>query len=91
LGPLKKVPGVHTHLLVVVDKFTKWIEAWPITKIKSEEVIKFFTDIIHRFRVPNSIIMDNGTQFTGKKFLRFYDDNHIRVDWAVMAHPHTNG
>jgi hypothetical protein len=30
-------------------------------------------------------------QFTGKKFLRFCDDNHIRVDWATMAHPHTNG
>jgi hypothetical protein len=28
----------------------------------------------------NSIITDNDTQFTRKKFLRFYDDNHIRVD-----------
>jgi hypothetical protein len=63
-----------------MDKFTKWIEAWPITKIWSEEAMKFFTDITHRFGVPNSIITDNCTQFTGKKFLRFYDDNHIRVD-----------
>jgi transposase InsO family protein len=35
--------------------------------------------------------MDNGTQFTGRKFLRFCDDNHIRVDWAAVAHPRTNG
>jgi transposase InsO family protein len=74
-----------------VDKFTKWIEAWPITKIRSEEAVKFFTDIIHRFGVLNSIITDNGMQFTGKKFLRFYDDNHIMVDWATVAHPRTNG
>jgi hypothetical protein len=34
-------------------------------------VVAFFTNIIHRFGVPNSIITDNGTQFTGKKFLDF--------------------
>jgi transposase InsO family protein len=43
------------------------------------------------FQVPNSIITDNGTQFTGKKFLEFCDDYHIRVDWSAVAHPKTNG
>jgi transposase InsO family protein len=38
-----------------------------------------------------SIITDNGTQFTGKKFLDFCEDHHIRVDWAAIAHPMTNG
>ena len=51
----------------------------------------FFIDIIHRFGVPNSIITDNGTQFTGRKFLEFCDRHHIRVDWAAVAHPKTNG
>jgi transposase InsO family protein len=53
--------------------------------------VAFFTNIIHRFGVPNSIITDNGTQFTGKKFLDFCEDHHIRVDWATVAHPMTNG
>jgi transposase InsO family protein len=39
--------------------------------------------------VPNSIITDNGTQFTRKKFLDFCEDHHIRVDWAAIAHPMT--
>jgi hypothetical protein len=26
-----------------------------------------------------------------KKILGFCDDNHIRVDWAAVAHPRTNG
>ena len=56
-------------MLVTIDKFTKWIEARPISVIKFEQVVLFFLDIIHHFGVPNSIITDNGTQFTKKKFL----------------------
>jgi hypothetical protein len=27
----------------------------------------------------------------GKKFLNFYDENKICVDWSPVAHPKTNG
>jgi transposase InsO family protein len=53
--------------------------------------VTFFTDIVYRFGVPNSVITDNGSQFTGKKFLEFCDKLHIRVDWVAVAHPQTNG
>jgi hypothetical protein len=79
------------HLLVTIDKFSKWIEARPITSIRSEQVVLFFTDIVHRFGVSNCIITDNDTQFIGKKFLDFYDNHHICVLWSVVAHPKTNG
>jgi transposase InsO family protein len=91
VGPLLKAPGGYTHLLVAVDKFSKWIEACPITNLRAEQAMSFFTDIIHRFRVPNSIITDNGSQFTGRKFLEFCDKYYIRVDWVAVAHPQTNG
>ena len=54
--PLKRAPGGYTHLLVAVDKFTKWIEARPIFVTKSKHAVLFFLDIIHRFGVLNSII-----------------------------------
>jgi ribonuclease HI/transposase InsO family protein len=91
VGTLQKAPGGFTHLLVAIDKFSKWIEFRPLTSIGSKQAVAFFTNIIHRFGVPNSIITDNGTQFTGKKFLDFCEDHHIRVDWAAVAHPMTNG
>jgi hypothetical protein len=59
VGPLQRHPWA-THIC-------------PISKIKSEQAVLFFTDIIHLFGVSNSIITDNGTQFTGKKFLEFCD------------------
>ena len=39
VGPLKKGPGGFTHLLVAIDKFTKWIKAKPITNVRSEEAV----------------------------------------------------
>jgi hypothetical protein len=76
VGPLKRTTGGFTHLLIAIDKFSKWIEARPITSIRSEQAVLFFTDIVRRFGVPNCIIMDNDTQFTGKKFLDFCDNHH---------------
>jgi transposase InsO family protein len=63
----------------------------PITNLRAEQAVTFFTDILYRFGVPNSIITDDGSQFTDRKFLEFYDKYHIRVDCAVVAHPQTNG
>jgi hypothetical protein len=47
VGPLKKGLGGFTHLLIAVNKFTKWMEALPVTNIRSEEAVKFFLDIIY--------------------------------------------
>jgi hypothetical protein len=90
LGPFKKAPGGLKHLLIAVDKFTKWIKARPLAKIGCKQAMVFMQDIIFYFRVPNSIIIDNDTQCTGEIFLGFCDDNNIRVDWATVAHPCTN-
>ena len=69
LVPFRKAPEGYTHLLVTIDKFTMWIEAKPITRVRSKDTVEFFLNIRYKFGVPNSIITDNSTLFTGKKFL----------------------
>lgn len=93
VGPFKKAARGCTHLLVVVDTFTKWIEARLVAKITSSEAASFFSDIVYHFGVPksDSIIIDNGTQFIGEPSLQFCDDFNIRVDKAAVAHPEANG
>jgi hypothetical protein len=68
LGPFKKAPGGLTHLLVAVDKFTKWIKVRPLAKIGSNPAVNFIQDIIFYFVVPNSIITDNDTHFIRENF-----------------------
>jgi hypothetical protein len=80
VGPLRKAPRGYTHLLAAIEKFSKWVEVRPIMNLRSEHAVTFFTDIIYRFGVPNSIITDNGSQFTSRKFLEFCNKFHIRVD-----------
>jgi transposase InsO family protein len=91
IGPLRKAPGGYTRLLVAIDKFSKWVEVRPITNLRAEQAVTFFTNIVYWFGVPNSIITDNRSQFTGRKFLELCDKFHIYIDWAAVAHPQTNG
>jgi transposase InsO family protein len=91
VGPLRKAPGGFTDLLIAIDKFSKWVEVRPITNLMAEQAVTFFTDIVYWSGVPNSIITNNGSQFTGRKLLKFCDKYHIHVDWAAVTHPRTNG
>jgi hypothetical protein len=72
VGPFWTAAGVYRFILIAVDRFTKWIEVRPIAKVTSEEAAKFIWDITHRFAVPNRIIIDLGTTFTGSSFWDFY-------------------
>jgi hypothetical protein len=64
VGPLKIAPSGFTHLLVAVDKFTKWVEPKPIRKLDGKTALKFVKDIMVRFGIPHSIITDNGTNLS---------------------------
>jgi hypothetical protein len=66
--PFKMPPGGYKHILVAVDKFTKWIEVCAVTTVTSKEAAKFIEDITHRFGVPNRIVTDPGKAFTGSYF-----------------------
>jgi hypothetical protein len=64
VGAFRPARGKMAHILVMVDKFTKWIEVKPISKCDGHTAVKFFKDIILRYGFPHSIITDNGSNFT---------------------------
>jgi hypothetical protein len=49
IGPFKKAQGGYTHILVAIDKFTKWIEYKPIASLTSAKAVEFIQNIIFRF------------------------------------------
>src|SRR4051812_44482311 len=91
VGPFKKARGSMTHLLVAIDKFTKWIEACPIKKLDGPTAVRFIADIVCIYGVPNSIITDNGTNFAKGALAWYASEYGIRLDVASVAHPQSNG
>ena len=68
IGPFKRASGNFQCVFVLNDKFSKWIEYMPLVKASSENAVEFLDHVIHRFGLPNSIITDLGSQFTGSTF-----------------------
>jgi hypothetical protein len=87
----KSWPGGHVYMLVAVNKFTKWVEAALVTTQDSTTAINFIKSIIFRFGVPHSIITDNGTNFTSKELKNYCESMGIKLKFASIAHPKTNG
>ena len=48
VGEFKPARGNMTHMLVMVDKFTKWIEVKPILKVDGHSALTFLKEIILR-------------------------------------------
>ncbi|RDY04217.1 Tf2-11, partial [Mucuna pruriens] len=92
LGSFPLAPGQLKFLMVVVDYFTKWVEAEPMTTITAERVKRFiWKKIICRFGLPAEIVSDNGTQFASSITTKFCQDLHIRQSFTSVEHPQANG
>ena len=78
-------------MYVAIDKFTKWPEVEPVRKVTAQPAITIFKGLVCRFGVPNRVITDNGTQFTSHTFMQYIQDLGIKVYFASVAHPRSNG
>ncbi|XP_072064426.1 uncharacterized protein [Arachis hypogaea] len=92
LGPFPTAPRQMKYLVVAIDYFSKWIEAHPLAKITSSQMISFvWKSIICRFGVPGHIITDNGRQFTDHSFKEFLQNLKIKQHFSSVEHPQSNG
>jgi hypothetical protein len=91
VGKFKTAPGGYTHLLIAVDKFTKWVEAKPIKKCDRKMATKFLRELIYRYGYPQNIITDNDTNFSKGEMSNFCEENGIQLDLASVVHPESNG
>ena len=61
-------------MFVMINKFTKWIEAKLVAITSSEATIEFIKEVINWYGVMNTIITNNDTQFIGSAFVNFCDE-----------------
>ena len=81
----------HEYILVVIDYFTKWVEAASCVRLTVARVAKFIrSHIICRYGVPHELISDRGVHFRGEvdTLIQEYDIQHHR---SSAYRPQTNG
>lgn len=91
LGPFVRSKKGNTHILVIVDGFTKFTFIKPVRNTKTQSAIKALEDIFYIFRNPDRIISDRGTCFTSHAFKRFCLERGINHSLNAVACPRANG
>lgn len=71
LGPYPRTQSGKTVIFILLDQFTKFQLATSMCKATTANVIKYLSEIISIFGVPEFLLSDNGTQFVSKEFQTF--------------------
>jgi ribonuclease HI len=91
VGPLPTAQGNLKFTFIVVEYFTKWIEARAVSTITSKTAQKFFwQNIVCRFRVPSELTVDNDKQFDNQDFRDFCLSIGTKPAFASVYHPQSN-
>lgn len=91
IGPLPSSRD-YTYCLTAVDRFSRWVEVWPMSGITAEEVSDTFVNgWIARFGVPLVITTDQGRQFESTLFTRLLQVCAIKRIRTTSYHPQANG
>ncbi|RVW85224.1 Gag-Pol polyprotein [Vitis vinifera] len=92
VGPLPATTAQKKFLLVATDYFSKWIEVRTYASIKDKDVTKFVCkNIICRFEIPQTIIVDNGPQFDSIAFGTFCSELKIKNLYSTPQYSQSNG
>ena len=91
VGPLPSSRG-FTHLLTVIDRFTRWPEAIPLSQTDAAAIGSAFAlQWVARFGVPTDITSDRGPQFTSEIWRALTETMGTKIHHTTAYHPQANG
>lgn len=91
VGPLPPSNG-NCYILTIVDRFTRWPEAYPIPDMSVATIAKTFVEqYVSRFGTPLEITTDQGSQFESKLFEKLTNVLGTHRIRTTAYHPQANG
>ncbi|XP_055689215.1 uncharacterized protein K02A2.6-like [Lutzomyia longipalpis] len=99
--PLSSYPWQRIHIdyakyrgenfFLVVDSYSKWPEIFKTSSTTTSQTINKLTEVFARLGIPETLVSDNGTQFTNPEFKKFCDVNGIAHLTTNPYTPASNG
>ena len=84
--------GGKRYMLVIIDRFSRWVEAVPSKDQSAATVIKFLTrEVMPRFGIPSEISSDNGAAFIQKTLKQVIQHLHVKQRLGCVYHPQSQG
>lgn len=92
VGPLPPARTTrHQWIIVAVDVFSKYVFTRTCTKVTTNVVAEFLEkEIFYKFETPETIITDNGAQFTSDLFKSFLEEHGVKQMLTPNYHPQAN-
>ena len=91
MGPFPESDSGNKYVLVVVDSFSKWMEAYAIPNIEAKTVAeRLVLEFISRFGVPMQIKSDRGRQFECELFREMCLLLDVSHKMSTPFHPQGN-
>ena len=82
----------YRYVVTFIDRFTRWVEAEPLSGISAEEVAGAFINTwISRFGVPLEVVTDRGRQFESALFKSLSSTLGFSKLRTTAYHPQCNG
>ena len=82
----------HGYIIVVVDYFTKWVEAIPTcTEDGKNAALFLFNHIIARSGIPRAIVIDHGSHFQKKMMVELRAKLGFHHENSKPYYPQANG
>ncbi|MCP4480225.1 MAG: transposase family protein, partial [Planctomycetaceae bacterium] len=89
---LSRTPSGYQFMLVIVDHFTKWADAYPMKDLSAKAVAKIIFERWICVHGPMRILQsDQGPQFEARLFQKFAKRMGIVKIRSTAYHPQTNG
>lgn len=91
VGPLP-ISNNYTHVLTVVDRYTRWPEAYPLRNTTAQDIVRcLIKNYVSRFGIPSIITTDRGSQFEAKLFYEWCNQLGTTRTRTTAYHPQANG